>query len=65
MIDQKDIGKRVTDRAGNIGILRAVIMDYADPASLAWQRKEVPTAFVWDEQTAREWLAPPGKLERM
>jgi hypothetical protein len=64
VIGQKDIGKRVQDPAGKVGILRAVIRDYADPAALPWKRKEAPTAFVWDEQTAREWLAPPGELER-
>ncbi|MEU8891173.1 hypothetical protein [Streptomyces sp. NPDC048442] len=64
MIDRKDIGKRVQDPAGKVGILRDVIMDYVDPAAPSWKRKEAPMAFVWDEQTAREWLAPPGKLER-
>ncbi len=60
MITRADIGKRVEDAAGRVGILRDVIPDYEDPAALPWERRKRPMAFLSPEGGGREWLVPPA-----
>ncbi|MBB5934874.1 hypothetical protein [Streptomyces zagrosensis] len=65
MVTVEDIGKRVEDDEGRVGILRDVIPDYEDPAELPWRRRKQPIAFLGPEQGGREWLVPPGHVERL
>lgn len=62
MVSSKDVGRRVGDDAGRVGILRDVIRDYEDPADLPGERRKLPTAFVWPEGGGREWPVPPDAL---
>lgn len=64
MVTAKDIGERVQDSAGRVGILRDVIKDWEDPSKLPCERREVPTAFVQPEGGGREWLLSPKTLRR-
>lgn len=60
MVTVDDIGKRVEDSAGRVGILRDVIPDWEDPAELPQKRRKQPTAFIWPEPVARNgWRRPP------
>ncbi|MFE9259237.1 hypothetical protein [Streptomyces sp. NPDC006879] len=47
MITREDIGHRVEDSAGRVGILRDVDPEWEDPAKLPSERRKTPTAFVW------------------
>lgn len=62
MITSQDIGRRVQDSAGRVGILRDVIADYEDPAELPGERRMRPTAFLWPERGGREWLVSPDAV---
>lgn len=64
MVGPKDIGHRVADSAGRLGILRDVIRDYEDPADPPGDRRKRPTAFIWPEGGGREWTAPPASVAR-
>lgn len=64
MVTAEDIGRRVEDSAGRVGILRDVIPDYVDPADLPGRRRARPTAFLWPEGGGREWLASPDCVKR-
>lgn len=64
MIGPDDIGRRVEDGTGRVGILRDVIRDYEDPAELPSERRKRPTAFLWPEHGGREWLVPPDHVRR-
>ncbi|MFF5709654.1 hypothetical protein [Streptomyces sp. NPDC012756] len=64
VIGPDDIGRRVEDRAGRVGILRDVIQDYEDPADLPGERQKCPMAFLWPEHGGREWLVPPDHVRR-
>ncbi|MEU3047018.1 hypothetical protein ABZ705_10925 [Streptomyces sp. NPDC006984] len=64
MVTAEDIGRRVEDGAGRVGILRDVIPDYEDPAGLPGERRKRPTAFLWPEGGGREWLVPPDSVKR-
>ncbi|MFI2619359.1 hypothetical protein [Streptomyces sp. NPDC018584] len=64
MVTVEDIGKRVEDGAGRVGILRDVIPDYEDPAELPQHRRKQPTAFIWSERGGKEWLVPPDTVNR-
>lgn len=63
MITQKDVGKRVRDSAGRVGILRAVLRDWEDPADLPGERRKRPVAFLWPEGGGREWTVPPSAVQ--
>ncbi|MEW2630338.1 hypothetical protein AB0903_01415 [Streptomyces sp. NPDC048389] len=65
MVTAEDIGRRVEDDAGRVGILRAVIPDYEDPAELPSERRKRHTAFLWPEGGGREWLVPPDGVKRV
>lgn len=66
MITKQDIGKRVRDGRGHIGILKDVIPDWVDPSMPYHLRQTArPMAFVWSEQSGREWTRPPRQLERV
>ncbi len=65
VVTRKDIGERVEDDRGRVGVLKEVIRDWENPASPAWERKKTPTAFVRDERTGLEWLAPPARVQRV
>ncbi|MFC7918642.1 hypothetical protein [Streptomyces cinereoruber] len=64
MITRKDIGERVQDGAGRVGILRDVIPDWEDPAEWPSERRKRRMAFVAPEGGGREWLLPPTSLTR-
>lgn len=64
MVDQKDIGKPVQDMDGRVGILRAIIKDWEDPAQMPSERVKVPTAFVQPPGGGREWMVSPQALAR-
>lgn len=59
MITRRDIGGRVQDASGRIGILRDVIPDYEDPADPPRERRKRPAAFLRPEGGGREWIVPP------
>lgn len=63
MITQANIGQRVEDAAGRMGILRDVIPDYEDPAAMPGERRKRPTAFLRPESGGREWLVPPNTVK--
>ncbi|WP_330317023.1 hypothetical protein [Streptomyces platensis] len=65
MITLAEIGKRVEDAAGRVGILRDVIPDYVDPADPPGERRERATAFLWPEGGGAEWLVPPDAVKRV
>lgn len=58
MITRGDIGKRVQDASGRIGILRDVIPDYEDLADPPRERRKRPVAFLSPEGGGREWIVP-------
>nr|WP_233518570.1 hypothetical protein [Streptomyces corynorhini] len=60
-----DIGRRVEDAAGRVGVLRALIRDYEDPADMPGARRKRPTAFLWPEEGGREWLVSPHDVRRV
>lgn len=62
MITPEDVGRRVQDSAGRVGILRDVIADYEDPAALPGERRKQPTAFLRPERGGREWLVRPDAV---
>ena len=61
MVTAEDIGRRVEDMAGRVGILRDVMPDWEDPAELPSERRKRPTAFVQPPGGGLEWLAPPDR----
>lgn len=62
MVTSADVGQRVEDRTGRVGILRDVILDYEDPAQFPSERQKRPTALL--RPGGREWLAPPESGNR-
>lgn len=64
MVTAKDIGQRVEDGAGRVGILRDVLPDYEDPAAPPGERRKCPTAFLCPEGGGREWLVPRDSVKR-
>ncbi|WP_189944867.1 hypothetical protein [Streptomyces roseolus] len=64
VIGPDDIGRRVEDGAGRVGILRDVIRDYEDPAELPRERRQRAMAFLRPERGGREWLVPPDHVRR-
>lgn len=64
MVTAEDIGKRVQDASGKVGILRDVIQDYEDPGDPPHERRKRPTAFLWPERGGAEWLVPPDSVMR-
>ncbi|PBC82967.1 MULTISPECIES: hypothetical protein [unclassified Streptomyces] len=65
MITEKDVGQRVKDGAGRVGVLRDVITDYEDPAELPGERQKRHAAFLSPEGGGREWIAPPASVTRI
>lgn len=65
MITARDIGSRVKDAAGRIGILRDVIPDYEDPSEPPQERRKRSVAFLAPVHGGREWLVPPRVVERV
>ncbi|MFF5566063.1 hypothetical protein ACFY7Z_05800 [Streptomyces sp. NPDC012623] len=65
MITAADIGRRVEDAEGRVGVLRAVILDYEDPAGLPGARRKRPTAFLRPEGGGTEWLVAPEDVRRV
>lgn len=63
MITGENVGRRVEDGAGRVGILRDVIPDYEDPSDPPAERRKSPTAFLRPEGGGREWLAPPDSVK--
>ncbi|WP_435969515.1 hypothetical protein [Streptomyces sp. Qhu_M48] len=62
MITFGDIGGRVQDGAGRVGVLCDVIADYEDPADMPGERRRRPMAFLRPERGGREWLVPPESV---
>ncbi|MFE9253859.1 hypothetical protein [Streptomyces sp. NPDC006879] len=65
MVTAEDIGRRVEDGAGRVGILRDVLSDYEDPAESPGKRQKHPAAFLRPETGGREWLVPPHSVKRV
>lgn len=65
MVTIADVGKRVEDAAGRVGVLRDVILDYEDPAEPPARRRKRPMAFSWPEGGGLEWLAPPDAVKHL
>ncbi|QES09824.1 hypothetical protein DEJ44_32140 [Streptomyces venezuelae] len=64
MITANDIGRRVQDDRGRVGILRDLIPDYEDPSEYPpAARRQRATAFVWPEGGGREWLTTPESVD--
>jgi hypothetical protein len=64
MITAADIGQRVEDAEGRVGILRDVIPDYEDPDGPPGKRRKCPTAFLRPEGGGVEWLVSPVDVRR-
>ncbi|MFF4092525.1 hypothetical protein ACFYYY_01455 [Streptomyces sp. NPDC001834] len=64
MIAREDIGARVEDAAGRVGILRDVIPDYEDPAQSPGLRRKRPTPFLGPVGGGAEWLVSPEQVRR-
>jgi len=64
LITRADIGRRVQDDAGRIGVLTDVVQDYIDPAAPPEARRKQTVAFVRPEGGGREWTVLPGKVRR-
>ncbi|MFE6912220.1 hypothetical protein [Streptomyces erythrochromogenes] len=64
MITEQDIGHRVEDAFGRVGILRDLDPEWEDPAAPPHARYKRPTAFLWPEQGGREWHADPRTVKR-
>lgn len=64
MIAREDIGARVEDTAGRVGILHDVILDYEDPAESPGLRRKRPTAFLRPMGGGAEWLVSPEDVRR-
>ncbi|MCX5201342.1 hypothetical protein OG897_07720 [Streptomyces sp. NBC_00237] len=62
VITAADIGKRVEDAQGRIGILCDVIPDYADPGDPPGRRRKRPTAFLRPEGGGVEWTVSPDDV---
>ncbi|MFJ3901788.1 hypothetical protein [Streptomyces sp. NPDC090025] len=62
MITKGDVGLKVQDSAGRVGILRDVDPEWEDPAKLPSERRKSPMAFVWPEGGGPEWLVPPDAV---
>lgn len=65
MVTADDVGEEVIDSAGRVGILRAVLTDWEDPAELPYERRKRPTAFIAPEPGGVEWLVPPDTVQRV
>ncbi|NEA09808.1 hypothetical protein G3I27_16720 [Streptomyces sp. SID10692] len=63
-VTAEDIGKRVQDASGRIGILRDVMRDCEDPGELPGERHKRSVAFLWPEGGGRERLAPSQQVTR-
>ncbi|MFC0596821.1 hypothetical protein [Streptomyces palmae] len=64
MVTRKDIGQRVEDEFGRVGILRDVIKDWEDPAALPWERRRQTVAFIGHERSGCEWVVPSEEVQR-
>ncbi|GHF26051.1 hypothetical protein GCM10010359_30140 [Streptomyces morookaense] len=60
MITREDIGKRVRDTSGRVGILCDVIPDYEDPDAPRHERRKRPTAFLRPEGGAGSGWSHPA-----
>ncbi|MFF6830756.1 hypothetical protein ACFY84_02675 [Streptomyces sp. NPDC012438] len=64
VVGPDDIGRRVEDGAGRVGILRDLIRDYEGPAESPRERRKRAMAFLRPEHGGREWLIPPDHVRR-
>ncbi|WP_327388095.1 MULTISPECIES: hypothetical protein [unclassified Streptomyces] len=64
MIDQTDIGERVQDAYGRVGILRDIDPTWEDPSDPPYDRRQRPVAFISPERGGREWHADPTTVTR-
>ncbi len=64
MITKADVGRKVRDSVGRVGILRDVIPDFEDPSDMPGERRKRPTAFLQPEGGGTEWLVPPNTVRR-
>lgn len=62
MVTPEDIGKRVQDDAGRVGVLCDVIKGYRDPTVRPSGCPAQTVAFLRPEGGGREWLVPPGAV---
>lgn len=64
MIDRSDIGHRVQDAHGTVGILRDIDPAWEDPSDPPYDRVRRPVAFIAPERGGREWHADPTTVTR-
>ncbi|MFA7768256.1 hypothetical protein ACGFNX_30285 [Streptomyces sp. NPDC048723] len=64
MIDRSDIGERVQDAYGRIGILRDIDLQWEDPSDPPGGRRRHMVAFISPEHGGREWHADPATVQR-
>ncbi|MFJ8955592.1 hypothetical protein ACIRO1_36425 [Streptomyces sp. NPDC102381] len=62
MITKAHEGKKVTDGYGRVWILREVVKDWEDPASLPSERQKRTVAFVAPEGGGVETIMSPMNL---
>lgn len=62
MVTPEDIGRRVQDDTGRVGVLCDVIEDYQDPTVRPGGCPAQTVAFLRPEGGGREWLVPPGAV---
>ncbi|MFI8100355.1 hypothetical protein [Streptomyces sp. NPDC086023] len=62
MISGEDIGHRVEDVYGRVGILRDFMPEWENPAEPPDQRRKIPMAFLWPEGGGREWMMQAGDV---
>ncbi|MDI3405744.1 hypothetical protein [Streptomyces cavernicola] len=66
MITKADIGARVRDRDGRVGILTHLMSDYVDPEAPPRDRHPRQVAFLRPVRGGgREWLASPEEASRV
>lgn len=63
-VTPEDIGRRVEDEFGRVGILRDLDPAWENPSDPPNFRRRVPTAFLSPERGGREWHADPNKVRR-
>ncbi|RSS34459.1 hypothetical protein EF906_29560 [Streptomyces sp. WAC08241] len=64
MITPADVGRRVDDGTGRVGVLREVMRDYEDPAEPPLRRRKRAVAFLRPEDGGKEWIVPLEDVTR-
>lgn len=63
MVGKEDIGQRVMDPYGRVGILRDVIERWVDPSASPTMMRRTTMAFIGPEKGGgREWEVPSSEV---